>query len=256
VQAQLAENRRRMRERRAGPTSLLQGLVVCGMCGYSFHGRTVPSHTAGRPSYGYYRCNSCNAMRRLGLRACPNASVHAPALDDAVWAEVCTLLRDPSRLEREYWRRLENASNGGGAAAMLPGPQQQCEVVERGIARLIDSYAAGLIDKDEFEPRVTRLKQRAAVLAEQARTLRDAQTREAALRVIITQYADFAQRVNEGLDSTDIVARRDIIRAVVRRIEVDAGQVRIIFRVGPSPFVRRPGRGDLPHCPRRADHRP
>ena len=37
------------------------------------------------------------------------------------------------------------------------------------MGRLIDSYAEGLIDKDEFEPRVTRLKERVAALEAQAK---------------------------------------------------------------------------------------
>jgi site-specific DNA recombinase len=125
--------------------------------------------------------------------------------------------------------------------------------VERGIDRLIDGYAEGLIDKSEFEPRIRRLKQRAAALATQAQELVDAQALRRELAMIVGRLEEFAGRVEQGLDGADPATRREIIRAVVRRIEVDAGQVRVVFRVGPSPFVLRPGRGDLQHCPRRRD---
>jgi site-specific DNA recombinase len=77
-------------------------------------------------------------------------------LDQAVWREVAQALQDPTRLEDEYRRRL------------LPGTSmEQLEQVEthvsklrRSLARLIDSYADGLIEKAEVEPRVQRVRER------------------------------------------------------------------------------------------------
>ena len=46
--------------------------------------------------------------------------------------------------------------------------------LRQGLARLIDSYAEGLIEKAEFEPRITRLRQRIAALEEQAQQLAQA----------------------------------------------------------------------------------
>jgi site-specific DNA recombinase len=37
VAEQLAENRRRARQRQRGARNLLQGLVVCKRCGYAFY---------------------------------------------------------------------------------------------------------------------------------------------------------------------------------------------------------------------------
>ncbi|MER8837013.1 hypothetical protein [Mesorhizobium sp. M0909] len=41
--------------------------------------------------------------------------------------------------------------------------------LRRGIGRLIDSYAEGVIDKAEFEPRIAGLKQRLSQLQERHR---------------------------------------------------------------------------------------
>jgi site-specific DNA recombinase len=43
------------------------------------------------------------------------------------------------------------------ASQLLPTP-----AVERGMERLIDIYTSGLIDKAEFEPRITGQRQRLA----------------------------------------------------------------------------------------------
>jgi site-specific DNA recombinase len=248
VQEQLAENRQRVRERRVGNRYLLQGLIVCGQCGYGFHGRTAWAKADGRKEYFYYRCNSGNGARRTGLPVCRNA---------VVWAEVCTLLQNPSRLAGEYQRRLED-SPAGTCTDVLAQLQSQSQKVSRSIARLIDSYAEGLIEKSEFEPRVQQFKQRATALAQQVEAWAEEQALRSELQQMIGHLEEFAQQVKDGLETAEGLTRRDIIRAVVRRIEVEAGQVKIVFKVSSSPFVLRPKQGVLQHCPRRfhAEMRP
>ena len=55
VQDQLAENRRRSRTGQRGAKYLLQGLLVCGCCGYAFYGKALsPSARKHRPrGYAY-----------------------------------------------------------------------------------------------------------------------------------------------------------------------------------------------------------
>ena len=60
------------------------------------------------------------------------------------------------------------------------------------MARLIDGYAEGLIDKAEFEPRITGLRQRIKSWEEQATTLRDEAALRATLSLIVGRLEDFA----------------------------------------------------------------
>ena len=47
VQGQLDENRKRKRDGRRRPGSLLQGLVVCRLCGYAFYGKMARGTVGG-----------------------------------------------------------------------------------------------------------------------------------------------------------------------------------------------------------------
>jgi site-specific DNA recombinase len=96
-------------------------------------------------------------------------------LDLAVWQEVCTLLPHPKRLAEEYQRRLQPETRA--QRTPLATVEGQSSQLRQGIARLIDSYAEGLIDKAEFEPRITRLRQRLARLEEQRQALAEVGTR-------------------------------------------------------------------------------
>ena len=85
-------------------------------------------------------------------------------LDLAVWQEVYALLTHPERLAEEYRRRLRPETRA--KRTPLATVEGQSSKLRQGIARLIDSYAEGLIDKQEFEPRITRLRQRLARVEE------------------------------------------------------------------------------------------
>src|SRR5206468_7525668 len=140
-------------------------LVVCTRCGYAFYGKAVSRAKArGRPrEYAYYRCLGTDAYRFGGERVCTNAQVRTDRFEAAVWQEVRSLLEQPQRLEQEYRRRLETPLPDpvGGDLATV---QTQRSKVRQGVARLIDSYAEGFIDKEELEPRIARLRQRFASL--------------------------------------------------------------------------------------------
>src|SRR5262249_46564789 len=107
VQEQLAENRRRARQSQRGARYLLQGLLVCKLCGYAYYGKPLsPSARKGRPrAYAYYRCVGMDGYRFGGQRICANTQLRTDLVEVAVWQEVCQLLADPQRLEWEYRRR-------------------------------------------------------------------------------------------------------------------------------------------------------
>ena len=68
------------------------------------------------------------------------------------------------------------------------------------------------------------------------------------MRLVIGRLEEFANRVSEGLDGTDWSTRRDIIRALVKRVEVDENEAQLVYRVSPSPFEDRSQQGLLQHC--------
>jgi site-specific DNA recombinase len=239
VAEQRAENRRRVRQQRAGARHLLQGLVVCRDCGYAFVGST----NRARPKvYHYYRCSSFQAA---GAQArCPVGTVHAEPLEVAVWQDVCALLRQPQKIEEEYQRRLED-SPGANTSRGIEPLTRVMEKVKRTIARLIDLYSEGLLERSELEPRLQSAKQRLRKLEEQAQGEAAQLAERAELRLALTHLQEFAAQVEQGLDRADWATRRQVIRALVKRIEIGPDAVRIVYRVAPVPFVERPHDGGV-----------
>ena len=176
---------------------------------------------------------------------CDNLQLRTDRLDQAVWEEVCALLQEPKRLEQEYQRRLQATSKDQDALALL---QAQSTKLRQGIARLIDTYTEGLIDKQEFEPRLSRLRQRLSELDTKAQQLTAETTRQAELRLVITQLEDLAAKVNDGLANCDWLTRRELIRTLVQSVRIGKDEVTVVFRLSPDPFDVSPEKGFLQHC--------
>ena len=235
AQVQLAENRQRKRQQQGSPRWLLQGLAVCRRCGYAFYGKTAPVSKTDRSKgeYRYYRCTGSDGFRFSGTAVCDNPQVRSDPLEQVVWDRVRSLLEIPSRVEEEYHRRLAQAREVGqpDEAAQL---DRQMTSLQRGIGRLIDSYAEGLIDRLEFEPRIAGLKARLLGLRERHQSAVETAEAERELTLIIGRLEEFAAKVRGRLEELDFTGKRDIIRILVRRVEIDTSHIEIVFRVPPA----------------------
>jgi site-specific DNA recombinase len=126
--------------------------------------------------------------------------------------------------------------------------EAQLSKLRQGVARLIDSYTEGFIEKSEFEPRLRRQRERISEVEEQLKHLADEAMLEQELRQTVGHLQDFAVKVTENLDQITWVARRDILRTLIKRIEIGKTHITIIFRVGPSPGVVTSRLGVLQDC--------
>ena len=254
VAGQLAENRKRSRQRRHGARYLLQGLLCCEHCGYAYYGKRSSYKTAKgqRRTCDYHRCAGADADRFGGQRVCHNKPVRTDMLEQAVWQDVCRLLTDPQCLEQEYQRRLTTAPPGE-PWNHIEQLQHLIQKVKKGLTRIIDAYEDGYLDQADFQRRITRAQERLTQLQAQAQAVQDRDAECHELRLVIGHLEAFAGRVTEGLQTADWATRREIIRALVKEIRVGEQQVQIIYRIHPPPFADAPTGGSSPHCWRRGD---
>jgi site-specific DNA recombinase len=243
AQEQLRENARRWRLGSAGPRHLLQGLGVCQHCGRTlvYHG---PGRASKRPTQKYYyRCPGLDRYRFGGVRMCTSRALRAEELEEAVWKDVCDLLSDPSRLEREFARRQQEVEDEPAARPVT----QMRQRVQQSISRLIDAYQEGMLSREEFEPRLGRARQRLASLDRELAAAAQRDQEQVNFQEVVRDFRVFAQRVRTGLAQADLATRMRIVRWLVKRIEVDAANVRIIYKVGPPPFEQNRPQGRLQH---------
>ena len=241
VAQQLAHNRQRQRQHSSGASHLLQGLLICQVCQHAYCGRRMKRP---RP-YIYYRCLGTDAYRCGGTAICDNRGLNAPILEKAIWEDVCAVLRDPERLRQEFERRLERPSEG---TLELEQREKTLSQIKHRIARLIDAYEHGLVDKAEFEPRVRQAKDQLARHEKEYAQQRQAAADTRQLRLLIGEFSAFAERLTASLGHADTNTKRKIIDLLVKRVEVGRDDIRIVYKVNPVPFAQGPDRGVLQHC--------
>lgn len=243
VQEQLRENQRQSRLHPHGDKYLLQGLIACKQCGYAYSGIKQKS-TARSEGYIYYRCSGGDRYRFGGQKLCSNPAVRAELLEPAVWGQVTALLEQPNRITEEYARRLKAPDLQPELAAI----QTRIKHLDQARTRLIEIYAEGLIDKKEFEAQIGRVKQRLDKMEVEAQQIASEAILQKELHLIVGRLEDFSARITESLADADWATRRDLIRMLVKRVDVTGEQVDVVFRVEPLPFDRRPERGVLQDC--------
>ena len=240
AQEQLDENRKHARQRRRGAAFLLQGLTVCGHCHYAYYGKKVSKPAAkGGQQYAYYRCIGTDAYRFGGERVCDNKQVRTERLDELVWQQVVELLSEPGRLKGEYERRLDLAEQNGKKNTDTAVLEKQKRHLEQGKSRLIDSYAEGIIEKSDFDPKIGQLKIKLQQIERQIEESKRYQAGQYELFLVINRLEEFADAMNGRLSTIDFTTKRDIIRALVKRIEIHKEEIVVVFRVDPDPGFNR-----------------
>jgi site-specific DNA recombinase len=97
--------------------------------------------------------------------------------------------------------------------------------------RLIDSFTEGLIEKDQFTSRMDRTKTRIADLDAKIKAGAGDVDQLERIRLATRRLRDLAAAVGPELAGADWQRKREFIRTLVQRIDIDTEVIKIIFRV-------------------------
>lgn len=239
VGVRMSENRKRRRERAEGAKYLLSGLLLCSLCGSAYC-----AHGSGS-GYRYYRCIGSDKYRRQTKQLCTNTALGGEQLEHEVWSSLCHLLEDPQRLQFELERRRNELKTPSEA---LEQRRREVATLRSQLDRLIDAYASGSIDKSEFDSRILPLRERynreAAILA--SLQGRDAETIDIASAE--QAMAELSSQVQSRLAEADYGLKRQLMKLLIKQIEISDTEIRIVYKVPQHPFALSPdNRGILQH---------
>ena len=205
----------------SGPT-LLTGICFCAACGMAMTLRTGKS--------GQYRYYTCSTKARQGETGCKGRTVPMEKLDSLVADHIERRLLQPARLEEILSsvldRREERAERRGTHIAEL---RKRAAETDAKLKRLYDAIENGVADLADpmLKGRVTELK----AIRDQAHA--DAERAEGAIERVgpsITPQSvkTFARQARKRLRTESGGYRRDYLRALAQRVEVDAKELRIM----------------------------
>jgi site-specific DNA recombinase len=205
----------------SGPT-LLTGICFCAGCGKAMTLRTGKG--------GRYRYYACSTKARQGETGCQGRTVPMEKLDTLVADHIERRLLQPARLEEILSsvldRREERAERRTAHIAAL---RKRAAETEAKLKRLYDAIENGVADLADpmLKDRIAELK----ATRDQARA--DAERAEGALDRLgpaITPQAlkTFARTARKRMRTESGGYRRDHLRALAQRVEVDAKELRIM----------------------------
>lgn len=250
VQTLLASNS--LKKTRAARTYVLSRVLHCGKCGAPMYG-SIYVKPDGR-EYGYYRCSG----RKMNPPTeCDGLSLPARQLEGFVVQTLIELSKDRSFLSDR--RRMLKALSEEAEAE--PGHSKTVEELERLRSAerdmssrtevLLDSLETGLIERETFRERYSRLVEMLRANKERQQVLQDLEasldTRRAALEASFEAVASFGS----NWDYLDDEGKAAKLQTIVKRITATEDDIHIeIFLDRPTltefEEVCRTGRGSWP----------
>lgn len=136
-------------------------------------------------------------------------------METAVWREVCDLLRNPEKLEREFQEVGKTIAPLQNAEALKARRLKQ----QHALDRLIDSFTEGLIEKEEFTSRMTRTKSSIAELDKQIRAYFGDVDQMEHVRLAAKRLRELSTTIGSDLVDADWNRKREVIRTLVQKVE-------------------------------------
>ena len=167
-----------------------------------------------------------------GERICTNTQIRADRLETTIWEYVRRIVKNPGILGQgdvasdERKSRIEN----------MDGIRLQLHKLRHGMERLIDSLAEGVIDREQFTARMDRTKIRIAENEAKLGAQETGEDHRAHVHWLMSRLGELSNHIESQLRDPDWATQREIIRAVVQRIEIEPAKVAIVLRL---PLERR-----------------
>ncbi|WP_239342415.1 recombinase family protein, partial [Frankia sp. CiP3] len=228
VAARLEENKRFATRNTKTTPSLLQGLAACSACGYGYY--RTSTRTSSKKIY-YYRCLGSDDYRYENGRVCQNKPVRADYIDDVVWEHITKLLGDPTLIQEEIDRRLNQARHSDPATRQREQVEYALTKATTAITRMIEAFQEQLITIDELRARMPELRTRETNLRGRLEAL-DGQIADRDLYLTLAADLEgFLSQLSESAKSVEIIDRQRVLRLLVKDVLIGPEKIAIRHRI-------------------------
>jgi len=232
AQERLKENKR-LSLRNTKTVSLLQGLLVCGQCGYGLY-RSGTGIGAKRREY--YRCGGAEPHRHPeGKTLCSCRSIRVDYLDDLVWHRILELLRTPEIVQAELERRRQSHLSSSPVQQRKVELERELKRSSQQMDKLLDAYQEDLLSLTDLRQRAPELKKRIASLEQELQALA-LQAVEDQRWIELNQSLDhFLTRLSQTAETLNPAEKQKIVRMLVRQVDVALDTITIHHSIPVNP---------------------
>ena len=211
------ESNKKFSPRSTKEPSLLQGLLVCELCGRSYVKRR---YKYGDKIARYYACIGSIASKIEGMKHCKNKLIRQDSLDDAVWEHVIQLLKDPDIVRKEIERRVETAKNDRSSDHKESGLRKELIRFEKAANALLDAYQEGLVALEELRERMPQIRQRKKAIEKQLESILIREVDRDMLARVSLNVDSFLKQLSKNQGNLTIQEKQRIIRLIIKQVTV------------------------------------
>ena len=223
AQERLIENKRLSARRTKIPT-LLQGLLICGQCGYGLY-RT--STKTSKRQVQYYRCLGSDRYRHLRGPACQCRPIRQDYLDELVWEEVVQLLNEPELVRAEIERRIQESQSSDPVQQRKLRLERELKRIASQLDKLLDAYQEDLIGLGDLRSRAPELRRRQAAIEKELEGVALQALEKSRLTQLNASMENFLAALRQSAKNLEVVERQKVVRLVIKQIVVDGDTLTI-----------------------------
>ena len=212
--------------------SLLQGLVVCGLCGQPFHKRTKKN---GEKSIGYYYCRGKGSKR---YKKCSNKALRQDEMDEHVFQEVLQLLKTPDVIEEELARRAKEASNTEELMQREVLIKKELGKLSDERDRLLDGYQAGAVELKELKRRNQDLDARKRAFEKSIEGIQALKLEAESSFKFGAVFNNIFDKIQSKGDSLPFSEKRKLVRLLVEQVVVYQDMISVVHCVSPMAIAQ------------------
>ena len=201
---------------------LLRGLVKCGLCGRTYIGSIGVPHE-GKVEF-YYKGNGAHspAVYLPGER-CRSKAIRGDLLEQQVWSDIETFLRNPEPVLEQLHTRLEGDVKGTEniqkQVVRLEGLLEQ-KTTER--SRLLSLYRRGRLSDSELDAQMDEIAKEKAALETQVSELRGRMRGQDSIAATVSSAQELLAVLRKRLDAPiSWEVKRRIVEVLVAGIRID-----------------------------------
>jgi len=217
AEEKLGENQRFASRNTKRPT-LLQGLLVCGQCGYGLY-RTSTKTT--RRQALYYRCLGSDGYRHLMEQPCPCKPIRVEDLDELVWHQVIDRLEKPELIRAELDRRRQESLRTDPLEQRRGDLQQSLKRTELQIDKLLDAYQEGLVQLEQLRQRMPDLRRKQQTVQKELENARWKALMTEKTDQLEQSLGDFVSRLRQSAQNLSVIERQKVVRLLIKDIVVE-----------------------------------
>lgn len=236
AQERLERNKQFSRRHTKEPT-ILQGLLVCSLCGYALY--RTSTRTSKRKIY-YYCCLGSDNYRYPNGSKCNNRPIRQDYLDGLVWEKIMDLLEDPELIYKEINRRVQESQNSNPVKIRKETLIKEITRLQKGIDRLLIAYQEGLIELPELRIRIQSLRKKETALKSEQQSIEAKMIDRTNYLQLVNHIDDFLSRIRKSAEDLSILDRQKILRLVVKEIHVDYESINIKHSIPTTRLFTNP----------------